>query len=141
MYSHLSQVRWLSWAKKMWTFCFHVPRLLTNRPLLSYPFQPWLSRLDQSDRRGVDSIATTMRNPKRRDVRGRSTIPIYFLGGRKVGTVWRMKVGGKVGLVSAWRLSMVSSAARANSPTHTIAAFTARWLIWPLTPPESNVMT
>jgi hypothetical protein len=30
--------------------------------------------------------------------------------------------------------------ARENRPTHTIAALTARWLMWPLTPPESNVI-
>jgi hypothetical protein len=37
-------------------------------------------------------------------------MPMYFLGGMNVGTVWRIKVGGKVGFVSAWWLTAVSFA-------------------------------
>jgi hypothetical protein len=53
-------------------------------------------------------------------------MPMYFRGGRKVGTVRSRKVGGKVdGELVAWR---------------TIAALTARWLMWPDIPPASKVM-
>jgi hypothetical protein len=67
-----------------------------------------------------------MRNENRRLVSGRSKIPVYFLGGRNVGTVRSRYVGGNSGSDLAWC---------------TIAALTALWLICPEIPCASNVKT
>lgn len=45
--------------------------------------------------------ALRMRKVYRKPVRGKSNMPMYFRGGKNVGTVRRRKVGGKVGSAEA----------------------------------------
>jgi len=45
--------------------------------------------------------ALRMRKVYRKLVRGKSNMPMYFRGGKNVGTVRRRKVGGKVGSAEA----------------------------------------
>lgn len=46
--------------------------------------------------------ARRMRNVYRKLVRGKSSMPMYFRGGKNVGTVRKRKVGGKADSLEAY---------------------------------------
>jgi len=59
-------------------------------------------------------------------------MPMYFLGGRNVGTVRRMNVGGKLGVCSLRSLRIGVSHVFDQTyqrKSYTTAALTARWLM------------
>jgi len=55
----------------------------------------------RDDTLGERKSALRIRKVYRKLVRGKSKIPMYFRGGKNVGTVRRRKVGGKFGSAEA----------------------------------------
>jgi len=92
-YNHLSQLLWLPCSQKASTFWNHVRQSLTMSPLSSKRFHLSVSSIEDikatDDSLGERKSAPRMRKVYRKLVRGKSNTPIYFRGGKNVGTVRR----------------------------------------------------